>query len=534
MITALFLAIGLVNAQETGQCSDTTATAAFQAGFQAQKSLDTPTALREYKACLQAEPNCIACLYEVGWTHWTRSEWDEVVATWEKVKALEPTHGAAQTWLPQAMDRRDGVSPRAGSDAVHVPMGTSSEGGGIRLTLVARFQNYNSAPKGAGDHHNSTIFSPKSARFLEDGSKVYVNSLEGFQTVVFDPKSLSQTGRIKHHFNASDAPLFQGENTVFGYKYNRRSPSGDPNRFQGKPVESALSHSDRYLWVPYYRRDFDQGATSPSAVSIIDTQTDQIVRMMPTGPIPKYVAISPDNQWAAIAHWGDNTLGVVDISSGDPTQFTYLPERLVVEQVLEQKGLAGSNRDSSCGFCLRGTVFTPDSKTLLVSRMGGGGLAAFDVETWAYLGTLTGEKPTPRHLVISPDGEWLYMSSNKSGYVSKAKLSDIVSALATAQGEKVAFENWESVYVGPGARTLELTGDGSLLFTAVNNSAEVVAIDPNTLEILTRVRTDGYAVGLDVAPDGSQVWVTSQGRSGKGGNSVCVFSVEKTAPDTTP
>jgi DNA-binding beta-propeller fold protein YncE len=528
MTTVLILLMGLLHAQESGQCSVPAATTAFQAGFQAQKALDTTTALKEYKACIQADPKCVACLYEVGWTHWTRSEWDAVIATWEKVKAIDPTHGAAHTWLPQALERRDGVRPQTSGNSVHVPMGISAEGGGIRLRLIARFQNYNSAPKGAGDHHDSSIFSPKSARFLADGSKVYVNSLEGFQTVVYDPKTLQRVGRIKHHFKASDAPLFQGDSTVFGYKYNRRSPSGDPNRFQGKPVESALSHSDRYLWVPYYRRDFDQGATSPSAVSIIDTQTDQIVRMMPTGPIPKYVAISPDNQWAAIAHWGDNTLGVVDISSGDPSQFTYKEKRLVVERVLTQKGLAGSNRDSSCGFCLRGTVFTPDSKTLLVSRMGGGGLAAFDVATWSYLGTITGEKPTPRHLVISPDGEWLFMSSNKSGYVSKARLSEVVAALRSANGEKKAFKNWQSVYVGPGARTIELTADGSLLFTAVNNSAEVVAIDPATLTILTRVRTDGYAVGLDVAPDGSQVWVTSQGRKGIGGNSICVFSIEKT------
>ncbi len=251
---------------------------------------------------------------------------------------------------------------------------------------------------------------------------------------------------------------------------------------------------------------------------------------MPTGPIPKYVAISPNNQWAAIAHWGDNTLGVIDISSGDPTQFTYLPNRLVVEHVLSQKGLAGRNRDSSssCGFCLRGTVFTPDSKTLLVSRMGKGGLAAFDVDTWSYLGTLTGEKPTPRHLVISPNGEWLYMSSNYSGYVSKARLSDLVTAFRSANRKRVPFKDWESVYVGTGARTIELNGDGSLLFTAVNHSAEVVVIDPDSMKILTRVRTDAYAVGLDVSPDGSQVWVTSQGRKDEGGgNSVCVFSVEK-------
>jgi DNA-binding beta-propeller fold protein YncE len=528
MIIVLLLSIGLLHAQENGECSVPEATTAFQSGFQAQKALDTTTALTEYKACIQADPNCVACLYEIGWTHWTRSEWDAVIATWEKVKTIEPTHGAALTWLPQAIERRDGVKPQASKSWVHVPMGTSAEGGGIRLSLVARFQNYNSAPKGTGDNHDAWIYSPKSARFLEDGSKVYINSLEGYQTVVYDPKTLQRTGRIQHRFNASDAPLFQGENTVFGYKYNRRSSSGDPNRFQGKPVESALSHNSRYLWVPYYRRDFDSGATSPSAVSIIDTQTDQIVRMLPTGPIPKYVAISPDNKWAAITHWGDNTLGVVDISSGDPSQFIYREERLVVEYVLAQKGLAGSNRDSSCGFCLRGTVFTPDGKTLLVSRMGGGGLAAFDVATWAYLGTITGEKPTPRHLVISPDGEWLYMSSNQSGYVSKARLSEVVTALRNANGKRKAFAHWQSVYVGRGARTIELTADGSLLFAAVNNSAEVVVIDPATLTILTRIRTDGYAVGLDVAPDGSQVWVTSQGRKGKGGNSVCVFLVEKT------
>ena len=64
-------------------------------------------------------------------------------------------------------------------------------------------------------------------------------------------------------------------------------------------------------------------------------------------------------------------------------------------------------------------------------------------------------------------------------------------------------------------------------FCRHNNSAEIVAIDPHELRELTRVRTDGYAVGLDVAPDGRQVWVTSQGRSGQGGNSICVFSVER-------
>ena len=57
---------------------------------------------------------------------------------------------------------------------------------------------------------------------------------------------------------------------------------------------------------------------------------------------------------------------------------------------------------------------------LIVSRMEAAVPAAFDVQSWSYLlGTLTGEPATPRHLVISSDGEWIYMSSNKSGHVSR-------------------------------------------------------------------------------------------------------------------
>lgn len=527
MFAFILLSLQSAAAQEDGACQTEAATAHFQAGFQAQKTLQTAEALQHYKACIAAESTCVPCLYEIGWTYWSRSEWDSVVSTWETVKKVDPKHKGARTWLPQAQSRQEGATPTAKKHSLRVPIGIQSEGGGIRLSLIGRFQNYNSNPTHPNDNHDKFVYSPKSARFLGDGSKVYINSLEGYHTVVYDPKTLTRVAKVHHKFDSSDAALFQNESTVFSYKYNRRSRSGDPNQFSGKPVESALSHNDRYLWVPYYRRDFDKGATSPSAVSIIDTQTNEIVRVLPTGPIPKYVAISPDNKWAAIAHWGDNTLGIVDISSGDPTQFKYLPDRLVIERALSQKGLAGSNRDSSCGYCLRGTVFSPDSKTLIVARMGGGGLAGFDVDTWNYLGTIKGEKPTPRHLVVSPDHQWLYMSSNSSGYVSKAPISEVITALRNAGGERSRYEGWKSVYVGPGARTIELTGDGSLLFAAINNSAELVAIDPASMTILTRIRTDSYAVGLDVAPDGSQVWVTSQGKKGGGGNSVCIFSVER-------
>ena len=46
------------------------------------------------------------------------------------------------------------------------------------------------------------------------------------------------------------------------------------------------------------------------------------------------------------------------------------------------------------------------------------------------------------------------------------------------------------------------------------------------MKVAARVRTDAFPVGLDVSPDGLEVWVTAQGRLGQGGNSVTVFAVE--------
>jgi len=507
-------------------CADEKAEAAYQAGFEAQKLMKTNEALGHYQRCLEIEPSCVPCQYEIGWTHWSRSDWPACVAAWEATLALDPEHNAAATWLPNARNNGAGVSAKLSASGLRVPIGTTSRPADapVAMTLVARWQNYNARPSDPADHHDDYVHSPKSARFGPGGTRVYVNSLEGFHTLVFDPVALEKITQIPHIFGPEDAGLFHGQSAVFDYPYNRRSPSGDPNHFSGKPVESEISHG-KFLWVPYYRRDFDRGATSPSAVAIVDIATNEILRVMPTGPIPKYVAASPDGNWVVIAHWGDNTLGVIDTSSGDPQTFAYREERLVVESVLSQKGLAGTNRDSSCGFCLRGTTFTTDSKTLLVARMGGGGIAGFDVATWTYQGTIGGEQPTPRHLVASPDGKWLYFTSNKSGYVSKIPMQTALAKLREAKGQTLEIDDWASVHVGSGARTVELSPDGRYLFVALNGRAEVAVVETEGLEVVSRVRTDSYAVGLALSPDGKQLWTTSQGRSNKGGNSVCVFSV---------
>jgi DNA-binding beta-propeller fold protein YncE len=372
------------------------------------------------------------------------------------------------------------------------------------------------------DIYDAHIQSPKSAHFSPDGRKLYINALEGGETIVYSFPELKQISIIRHQFDASDAQLFKnGESTVFDYPYfNGRA--GFYNQFLGKPVEMAFSHAGRYLWVPYYRRSFDANASSPSALAIIDTRNDQIVRIMPTGPLPKYVAISPDSRQAVITHWGDNTLGVIDISSNDPQQFKYTGH-WIVEQQLPTAGIAG-NRDSNCGYCLRGTSYTPDGKVVLVARMGGGGLAGFEAATGRYLGTVLNIPPNPRHLVIAKNGKEIFISGNQSGIVGRYDLAAIVDALYQANGQRVTGPNGRVLAVGSGARTIELSPDQKNLYVAVNNQARLVKVDLDTWQVVANVAVDPFTVGLAVSPDGKTIVTTSQGKSGQvGGQSVGLY-----------
>lgn len=392
----------------------------------------------------------------------------------------------------------------------------------LDLERYGRIHNGVPGAKLKVDIRDGEIYSPKSVRYSADGRKLYINSLEGSKTVVYSWPDLKKLNTISHRFTARDADLFQGEDTIFNYKYFRNAPSGNNNVFAGKPVESELSHEGRYLWIPYYRRDFDAYGQSPGAIAIVDTRDDRILRVMPTGPIPKYVVASPDGKYVAVIHWGDNTIGLIDTSANDPRDYKYVAH-LTVESQLSQSDKANTDRDKTCGFCLRGSVFSPDSQYLLVARMGQGGLAGFHIPSRRYLGTVMNIKSTPRHLVLSRDGKSIFASSNVSGYLSKVSLAPLIAALSSANGKKISGPKWQETSVGVGARTVDITHDGRFLFVAVNNTSELVAVHAESLLVVSRVKVDPYAVGLAIAPDDRTVVLTSQGRSGKGGGNAVNF-----------
>ena len=400
---------------------------------------------------------------------------------------------------------------------------SSDTTGEVVMRLAHRFQSYNWTPKHKFDNYDTSINSPKSVKYALDGSKFYVQSLEGYTTSIYDAESKKLIKTLIHGFTTANDSLFKdGETTIYNYPYKQNRKQ--KNVFLGKPVESCFSHKGKYLWVTYYRRDFDPIAQSPSAVAIIDTEHDVIVRVMPTGPLPKMIACSPDNKRIAVTHWGDNTVAIIDIDSEDPFDFQFVKHSVVDHKMSTEFSSSHVNRDASCGFCLRGTAYTPDGQFLLVGRMGGGGIAIFDAVNYDYLGTVFGMMSNVRHLVVK--GDYLYISCNRPGYVQRCSWRELVKTRLDSQEKKVNYTAFENVYVGTGARTIVLTSDGKYLFACANNVSKIVAVRTADMKVVAKIPADSYPVGMAISADDSELIVTSQGKSNKGGNSVMVFYLD--------
>lgn len=401
---------------------------------------------------------------------------------------------------------------------------TTSDGN-VTITCVGKKQNFNYSDTETRDQD---VYSPKSVNFHPDGTRYYVNSLEGCATCVYEMKTNKKLKVIKHEFSSGEGALW---NTPSGYYKFTHYTNGASRAFSGKPVESTFSHGGRYLWVPYYRRTFDINAQDPSAVAIIDTRTDSIVRMMETGPLPKMIVASHDSKMVAVTHWGNNTVGLIDISGNDPTKWHHLPYVVVDHELQLNFSLTSSvNRDSNSGLLLRGTVFTPDDRYLLVGCMGGGGIAVIDMKSREYLGKITGVS-NARHLIIKND--YLYISCNSAGLVCRLPLKTILDAIPNRNGKTINVNGWEVCHVGGGARTIEASPSGRYIFAACNSASALYVVDTKTMKSIGQITVDSYPVGLDISKDGSFVVVTSQGRQGCGGNAVNLYKVEYAQPEVS-
>ena len=414
---------------------------------------------------------------------------------------------------------------------VHPNIGdvTTSTDGKLKITFAGRIQNFSPSMT---ESYDTDINSPKSANITPDGKKYYINSLEGRVTIAYDMATNKKLKTIHHDFTDENSKHLWAPSSGL-FKWHKQWDK--PNTFMGKPVEGAFSHGGRYLWVPYFRRTFDLNAIEPSAMAVIDTRCDSIIRLFETGPLPKMLATSHDSKTLAVTHWGDNTIGLIDISSNNPKDWHYT-KMLFVDYILPLNfGTSKKiNRNNHSGYCLRGTAFTPDDKYIIVCCMGGsGGLAVIDAQKQEYLGRITGMMSNVRHILIR-DG-YIYLSVNAAGYVQRIKFDEFMNVAKNITNQKGSISGWENCKVGAGARTIEFSPSGKYIFAACNDASCVSVIDTRTMKKIADVPADSYPVGLDVSNDGKTVIITSQEHTTNGhdygGQAVDIFHIEYAEPE---
>ena len=412
-------------------------------------------------------------------------------------------------------------------DVCHPSIGTEIKASnGLSIKLVGKHQRFSSSDKG----WDEDIHSPKSVNIHPNGKKYYINSLEGCKTIAYDMATHKKLAVVHHTFNGSEKNLWSKPSGFYKFTHHTES-----NAFSGKPVESCFTHKGKYLWVPYYRRSFDINAQDPSAIAIIDTDADTIVKMMETGPLPKMIATSHDGKTVAVSHWGNNTVGLIDVSSDNPSDWHH-KQMLVVDYVLplNYSTTTPVDRDNGSGYALRGTVFTPNDDYLLVGCMGNaGGIAVIDLKANKYLGRVMGMMNNVRHLVIS--NGYLYLSINAGGCIQRIKLDDFMQVATQMDGEqrkKTTIQGWHTCQVVTGARTIELSPSGRYAFAACNNASRLSVVDTEDMKMLTSIDADSYPVGLDISDDGRYIIITSQGRGNRGGNAVDIYEVTYPEPET--
>lgn len=381
---------------------------------------------------------------------------------------------------------------------------------------------------GFGQDFDPDISSPKSATFSKDGKKIYINSLEGCKTVVYDASTHKKLKVINHSFESGEGSLWLKPSGYYPFTHYE---DGSKRKFSGKPVEAALSKDGNYLFVPYYRRSFDLNAQDPSAIAVIDTRKDEIVLMAETGPLPKMVRVSHDGKLLAITHWGDNTVGFMDISDRNPRNWHHLSPVAVGNKLQLNYSLTSAvNRDSGSGYLLRGTVFMPGDSLLVVSGMAGP-LAFIDTRKMEWIG-MAGSLSGVRHLTLKDS--LLFMSRNSAGEVLTVPVDALMKAVASQRGNSREFkiDGVRRAKVGGGARTLKVSPEGKFIFVACNSASEIGIVRTEDMQLVGSIPADKFPVGLDISPDGRQLVSTSQGRRGLGGgNAVDFFEVEYAVPE---
>ncbi len=252
---------------------------------------------------------------------------------------------------------------------------------------------------------------------------------------------------------------------------------------RGSPVEAALTPDGRYVYVSNYKMygpgfrsdasdDCGRGNWDDSYVYKIDVATFRIVAVIPTGAVPKHLAVSPDGSRVVVSNWCGFDVTVIDATTDAP-----------VARV-------------DVGRHPRGVAITRDSRFAFVTVMGEARIDVVDLLELRVVHSIRDAAgTTPRHLLLSNDGRFLFVSNNRMNSVRKIDLAtDRVVGLART---------------GTETRTMVLADDGASLFVVNYRDGTVSKVRTADMAVLQTVYSGVHPVGVTYDAESRQVWVSN-------------------------
>ena len=304
------------------------------------------------------------------------------------------------------------------------------------------------------------------------------------------PKSIVASGR--GHFIAQNM-MYRHTITVYDREYQLVATISDAvvpsdyghdgyeGEYLGSPVEAAFTSDGAFAYVSNYKMygggldtsagdDCNEGNWPDSFVYRLDMASLTIDQVIRVGPVPKFLAVTPDDRHVIVSNWCGFDVSIIDVASGSE-----------VTRV-------------DVGRHPRGIVVNPGSTTAYVAVMGSSDIAVIALEAFSVW-YLEDVGRSPRHLVLSPGGQYLYASLNGEGRLIKIDLTT---------GEVVG-----SVATGNAPRSMAISDDGSALYVVNYNSATMSKVRTEDMTELAEFETGINPIGISYDASTREVWVSN-------------------------
>ena len=240
--------------------------------------------------------------------------------------------------------------------------------------------------------------------------------------------------------------------------------------------------------LPATASPFVYVSNANNTISVIDAATDTVTVTIPLS--------TEEAGWVLVTPGGER-LYVIDETSGTPS--VSVVDVATNSEIEDITGLTGSG-----GF-LSGMAIIPDGTKAYVGDKFANRLVILNPTTNAVIGSIAGvDSPSPEGVVVSPDGRKLYVAANTDPRVTVVDIAaDTVSNI---------------IVLPPGSRGrgLAFLPDGSKAYVAIEDTNLVAVIDTFTENVVKLISGFNHPTGVVATPDGSAVYVSSQGPTGNG------------------